>query len=344
MNKKFSELFPRNSKEQPEASPEPNTRREFLRRVGWGAAGLALGGAAWNLLPSGARAATSPDARPATGTLTSSTPPPDGPVELAVFKGENPGEICRQAVEALGGMKRFVKKGDVVVVKPNIGWDRTPEQAANTNPEVVAALVAMALDAGASRVKVFDNTCQNQRSCYARSGIQEAATKAGALVIPFSNDRCRTVKVPNGEFLTEWPVFIDALEADCYINCPIAKVHGLTRVTLGMKNVMGAIGGKRGQWHTRCDEAISEFLGVIKPQLTVIDAYRILIANGPSGGSLDDVRMPKLCFASTDPVAIDARAADLFGYKPDQLKFIPLAAARGFGQMDLSKVRTLEKI
>ncbi|MCX7717506.1 MAG: DUF362 domain-containing protein [Candidatus Sumerlaeaceae bacterium] len=299
------------------------TRREFLRRTGAGSAALA----AW--------AAVAPLARGAEPTAS--------PADLAVIRGDDPAANVRAAIEAIGGMKRFVKKGDVVVVKPNIGWDRTPEQAANTNPQVVGELVALAFAAGASKVKVFDNTCNNPRACYTRSGIEKAAVDAGATVLPFDGKRCKNVPIPDGEFIKEWPVFVDALECDAYINVPVAKVHGLSKLTLGLKNAMGIIGGNRGQWHQNIDVILADFLAVVKPKLTVIDAYRILTANGPSGGNLADVRLMKTCIATADPVAADARAAALFGKTIDELGFIGRAARKGFGTADLSKIRVVEK-
>jgi uncharacterized protein (DUF362 family) len=299
------------------------TRREFLQRTGAGSAALA----AWATVVPLVRAAEAP-ARPA---------------ELAVIKGDDPAANVRAAIEAIGGMKQFVKKGDVVVVKPNIGWDRTPEQAANTNPQVVGELVALAFAAGASKVKVFDNTCNNPRACYMRSGIEKAAVDAGATVLPFDAKRCRTVPILGGEFLKEWPVFVDALECDAYINVPVAKVHGLSKLTLGLKNVMGVIGGNRGLWHQNINVILADFLAVLKPKLTVIDAYRMLMANGPSGGNVADVRLAKTCIATADPVAADARAAALFDVSVESLGFITRAARKGFGTADLSRIKVVEK-
>jgi uncharacterized protein (DUF362 family) len=318
-------------------------RRRFLTGLGRTAAGLALGSAAYGAFaPSVLPQALANDA--ATTGAAKGLIAPKGPIDLAVLRGDDPAETCRKTIEALGGMKRFVKKGDVVVVKPNMGWDRPPEMAANTNPHVVAALVAMALDAGAAKVKVFDNPCSNPRSAYMHSGIQPAAEEAGAEVIPFDTKRCRTVPIPGGEFLTEWPVFPEAMEADCFINVPVAKVHGASRLTLGMKNLMGIVGGNRGHWHRNIHTALVDILAVVKPHLTVIDAHRIMVSNGPTGGSLDYVRMPKLCIASADPVAADARAAALFDLKPADLGFVVKAADRGHGRMDLAQIATLENL
>ena len=316
--------------------PRPTIRgAPFLGVLVWVLAGL---WAAGSLLPIAAAADTE---KPVVAVEGKGKGP-----DMAVFKnvGSDPAANVRAAIEALGGMGRFVGKGNVVVVKPNMAWDRTPEQAANTNPAVVAALVKMALEAGAKQVKVFDNPCANQRSVYARSGIEKAATDAGATVFPFDPKRVRMMPIPGGEFLKEWPVSVDALDCDCYINVPIAKHHGLSRLTLGMKNAMGIVGGNRGQWHQNINVILSDFLGVVKPKLTVIDAWRILTANGPSGGDLKDVKEPKTVVASVDPVAADAWcAAKLFGFKAEDFGFITRAAKLGHGTTDFSKLKIVEK-
>jgi len=325
-----------------EAQGESN-RRRFLLNLGRGAAGLALGSAAFQFLsePGWAQTVT-PDTISTRTAGSASGAVGVVPHDLAVVKGDDPAANARRAVDAIGGMRRFVSRGDVVVVKPNIGWDRKPELAANTNPEVVAVLVAMALDAGAAKVKVFDHTCNNPKSSYMHSGIQPAAEKAGAIVLPFDKARCKDVKIPNADFLKEWPVFPDILECDCVIDCPVAKVHGSSNLTLGIKNLMGVVGGNRGYWHQDLHTALAEFLGLVKPQLTVIDAYRIMISNGPVGGSPKDVEMPKTCIASADIVAADARGTALFGKKPSDIDHIVRAAKMGYGQADLSKVSMVE--
>ena len=166
--------------------------------------------------------------------------------DLAVAKGEDPSAITRKAVDLLGGMGRFVKQGDVVVVKPNIGWDRSPEQAGCTNPEVVAALVTMAKESGAKAVKVFDYSCNDARRTYKSSGIDEAVKKAGGLIYFCDEWKYFPAEYPKGALMGDWPVFRDAVECDCFINVPVAKNHGLTTLTLSMKNLMGICGGRRG--------------------------------------------------------------------------------------------------
>lgn len=262
---------------------------------------------------------------------------PAGP-ELAVVEGESPATITREAVKVLGGMSRFISRGDKVLIKPNIGWDRTPEMAACTNPEVVAALVAMSLEAGAKEVVVMDHTINQPKRCYARSGIQDAAKAAGAKVL-FTDEQRLKKMLLKGEWLKEWEVFQDFVEADKLINVPIAKVHSLSRVTLGLKNWLGAVGGNRNQLHQRIDQAVVDLGAFFKPTLTVLDAYRVLFRNGPQGGRVSDTRLQKTVVAGVDPVAVDAYGATFFEIKPQELAFLKLAQSRGLGKFELEKVR-----
>ena len=264
-------------------------------------------------------------------------------LDLAVVQNSDPANMVRKAVEMLGGIGQFVKKGDVVVVKPNIGWDRVPEQAATTNPEVVAEIVNLCLKAGASKVKVFDNTCNQARRCYKRSQIEDAAEKAGADVSHMYPQKYKKVKIENGVVLQSWKFYQDALEADVFINVPIAKHHSLSKVTLGLKNIMGIIGGNRGKIHNQFEKKIVDLNTVVKSQLTIIDAVRMLMDNGPVGGNLNDVKQMDTIVAGVDPVAVDAYAATLFGHKPRDLGFIREAHDRGLGNMKLKELK-IEKV
>jgi uncharacterized protein (DUF362 family) len=264
-----------------------------------------------------------------------SSPPGQTPAQISVITGPDPAAVVKRSIEAIGGIESFVSKGDVVVVKPNIGWDRTPEQAADTNPAVVATLVELALAAGAKKVKVFDNTCNSAKRCYTNSGIEEAARGAGADVFFIDERKFKKVNL-GGEVLKEWPVYADALEADKIINVPIAKHHTLARITLSMKNFMGLIGGSRNLLHQKIDTNIVDLAAFFKPALTVLDAVRVLTANGPQGGNLADVKQLNTVAASRDQVAIDAFGATLFGMTPDDLPHVREANARGLGVKDLA--------
>ena len=266
--------------------------------------------------------------------LRAAEPGPD----LAAVTGESPAAITKAAVEALGGMKAFVGRGDKVVIKPNIGWDRTPEMAACTNPEVVRALVEMCLGAGAKQVVVMDNTTNQAQRCYARSGIAEAAKAGGAKVLFVDEHRLKKVRL-QGAWLKEWDIFEDFIEADKVINAPIAKVHSLCRLTLSMKNWLGAIGGARNQLHQKLDEGIVDLQAYFKPALTVLDAYRILVRNGPQGGRPSDTQLVKTVVAGVDAVAVDTYGASFFGVRPEELLYLRLARERGLGQTQLDKLR-----
>jgi uncharacterized protein (DUF362 family) len=261
---------------------------------------------------------------------------------LAVAEGSDFARTTMKAVALLGGMGRFVRNGDVVVVKPNMGWDRTAEQGANTHPLVVRAVVDECLKAGAKRVKVFDRTCNDERRCYVNSGIEPALRGMRNVDVKYIEDeRFRKVAL-NGKVLKEWELYGEAISADVYINVPVAKHHGLTGLTLGMKNVMGIMGGNRGAIHRNIDVALADINSVFRPHLTIIDATRILTAHGPSGGDTRDVRILNRVIASTDIVAADAYATTLFGKKPEDIAVTVAAHKRGLGEMDLKKVRILK--
>jgi len=258
---------------------------------------------------------------------------------VSVAEGTDYKAITKKAINAVGGMGRFVKAGDVVVVKPNMGWDRSTEFAANTHPLVVRAVVEECLAAGAKKVKVFDRTCNDARRCYVNSGI-EGTLKGmkGVECKHIEQERFKKV-VLNGKFLKEWELYDEALLADVYINVPVAKHHGLSKLTLGLKNIMGVMGGNRGYIHRSIDVALADINAHLKSQLTVIDATRILTAHGPQGGNIADVKILHKVIASTDIVAADAVATTLFGLKPSDIPVTVAAYRRGLGEMNLERIK-----
>jgi len=262
--------------------------------------------------------------------------------DLVVAHGASPEQIVKAAIDAFGGIKRFISRGDIVVIKPNIGWDRTPEQAGNTNPEVVAAVVRLCFDAGAKKVKVFDRPVNDPRRCYVQSGIAPAVSALGAEA-EYMDDRKFRDMALGGQALKSWPLYSDIFEADKVINIPIAKHHGLAKLTLSMKNWIGVMGGSRRQIHQKLDESLVDLSMKIKPTLTILDAVRILTANGPQGGSLADVKRLDTVVVGIDPVAIDSYGATLFGMKGSDLGYVTLGHKLGLGQMDLNKI-TIRKI
>jgi len=260
---------------------------------------------------------------------------------VAVAEGKDYAAITRKAVNAIGGMKHFVKPGDIVVVKPNMGWDRSTDLAANTHPLVVRALVEECLAAGAKKVKVFDYTCNDARRCYVSSGI-EAALKGIRNVECKQIEQERFKKVAlNGRFLKEWELYDEALSANVFINVPIAKHHGLSKLTLGLKNIMGVMGGNRGYIHRSIDVALADVNSHLKSHLTVIDATRILTAHGPQGGSRADVKVLNKVIASADIVAADAFATTLFGLRPADIPITVAAHQRGLGEMNLERIKVV---
>ncbi len=260
--------------------------------------------------------------------------------EMVIAQGEDPRQLVRRAIEELGGIRRFVSRGDVVVIKPNIGWDRTPAQAANTNPDVVAEAVRLCYQAGAARVIVTDVSCNEPRRCFERSGIAAAARSEGAHVILPEQRKFREVDL-RGDVLRSWPVFEPFLAADKMINIPIAKHHSLTGATLGMKNWYGILGGQRQRLHQHIHESLVDLADFMRPTLTIMDAYRVLMRNGPTGGNLEDVVLKKTVIAGTDPVALDAYTAEAcWDLDWQRLPYLKLASDRGLGTMNWETVRT----
>ncbi|MCM8768269.1 MAG: DUF362 domain-containing protein [Candidatus Omnitrophica bacterium] len=241
-----------------------------------------------------------------------------------------------RAIEMLGGMGKFVKKGQRVVIKPNIAWNRTVDQAANTHPEVVKALVKLCLQAGAREVIVIDNTCNPWNMTYVTSGIEAAVKEAGGTMKPPVS--FKKVNLGSSQVLKEAEILEEVASADVLINVPVVKVHGSqAKVTISMKNLMGVV-KDRGFFHrTDLNRCIAEIAAFIKPALTVLDATRILLTRGPQGPG--EVKILKTVVAGTDFVALDAFGATLLGVKPETVGHIQIAAEMGLGQNDLTKVR-----
>jgi len=307
----------------------PLTRRESIKKILRLSGGLAAAGAAgWCLAPPFARRAAA-----AQNKL----------VITAV--GQQPGysvkELTRRAFEAAGGMGRFVSKGDVVAIKPNISWARRPQLAATTNPEVLEAVIELCQEAGAGRVRLVDNTIHDPRRCFALNGAGSVARKTGAELVYPRSTLVRKMKL-HGHRLNVWPVLVPLVEADTVINLPVAKHHSLSTLTLGMKNWIGAVAGSRWSLHQDIHQSIVDLAQFFKPDVTLIDAIRIMTANGPSGGSLADVAVKNTLILGTDPVAADARAARLFGIQPEKLGFIRLGRKWGLGTYDLSRLDSRE--
>lgn len=295
-------------------------RRQFVKEVLLWSAGLSLGIPTLTL-----KAADKPVPMPTVGVVT----------------GKDYGAITSRAIEIAGGLANYVQRGDTVVIKPNIGWDRNPDQGANTHPEVVKKIAQLVLDHGAAQVKVFDYTCNEKRRCYANSGIADSLKSLGDKRIKVSHIDQRKfvpVDIKDGKSLKKWEIYKDVLTADSYINVPVAKHHGLSRLSLGLKNAMGVIGGRRGKLHHNIGQELADLATVVRPSLTIIDATRLLQRNGPQGGRVSDVEVADTIIATADPVAADAYATTLFGLQPDEIESTTAAFKMGLGEMDLDKM------
>jgi len=253
--------------------------------------------------------------------------------------------LVARVLEPLGSIDNFVKHGVNVVIKPNMAWDRNPAQAANTHPQVVKAMAELCLEAGAKKVMVFDRTCNEERRCYVNSGIQEAMGSIKDSRLKFYHPDSRKfvpVNIERGKAVRKLEIYKDALEADTYINVPVAKHHSLSTLTLGLKNSMGVLGGNRGQMHHNLGQKLADLATVIRPKLTVIDATRILLRNGPQGGDIDDVKVLDTLFASADPVACDAFATTLFDLAPKEIESTVAAYKLGLGEMNLDRMQIIK--
>lgn len=262
-----------------------------------------------------------------------------GVPDLVAVKNGDPEVLFDRGIEALGGMGRFVKKGQTVVVKPNIGWNVGPERAANTNPRLVRRIIEHCRQAGAKEVYVFDHTCDAWRDSYRTSGIEQAVKEAGGKIAPGNSESYfQTVAVDKGQRLREAKEHELILQSDVFINAPVLKSHGGARLTVAMKNLMGIV-WDRGEWHANdLHQCIADFASYRKPDLNVVDAYNVMMRHGPRGVSAADVVNMQSQLLSTDLVTVDAAAAKLFGLEPDAVGYIRLAREMGAGRGDLENL------
>lgn len=265
--------------------------------------------------------------------------PADKPYDLVAVRNGEPEVMFDKAIESLGGMGTYVKRGQTVVVKPNIGWDVIPERAANTHPGLVGKIVEHCFKAGAKDVFVFDNTCDLWTACYTNSGIEAAVRKAGGTMIPGNVESMyQEVQIPGAEKLKTARVHELILNSDVFINVPVLKHHSSARVTIAMKNLMGIVWDRRF-WHRNdLHQCIADFCLYSKPTLNVVDAYRVMSRNGPRGVSEADVQLTRNLLVSKDIVAIDAAATRIFGSEPDDIPHIVLGHEMGIGNMNLQQL------
>ncbi len=281
------------------------------------------------------------------GELLAQTLSPDGkaaagaPADLVAVMGGEPADLLARALSELGGLKRYVKKGQRVAVKPNIGWAEKPERAATTNPDLVAALVRNCLTAGAAEVLVFDHTCDGWNACYQTSGIAEAAEEAGGHMAPAHEESYyQSVPLPRGRILKETKAHRVILDCDVWINAPVLKHHGGTSLSIAMKNYMGLVWDRRAFHRNDLQQCIADVCTLEKrPALNVVDAYRVVVDHGPRGRSTADVATPRALLISGDIVAVDTAAAKFFSQlRPldlDQTTHIAKGAELGLGTANI---------
>jgi uncharacterized protein (DUF362 family) len=259
--------------------------------------------------------------------------------DLVAVKGGEPGVMFDRAIQSLGGMEKYVKRGQRVVIKPNMGWDAVPERAANTNPALIARIVEHCLAAGAKDVYVFDHTINEWTRCYQNSGIEKATKDAGGTIVAGNSQaRYHEIDIPGGRVLKKALVHELILESDVFINVPVLKHHGGAGLCVSMKNLMGAVWDRRF-WHANdLHQCIADFTTAVKPDLNVVDGYRVLMKNGPRGVSAADVETRKFQILSADMVAADAAATKFLAKDPEQIGHIRIAAEMHLGTMDLSKL------
>jgi len=324
----------RNNKREPKIS-----RRQFLLRAA-GTCGLAAAAGAWGYVFYSQEPVRRSDSRILTFRDYRTEERKVYP-HLAVVRGKDTDKIVRAAIERIGGIGRFVSANDKVLLKPNASWDRQPEQAANTNPAVVGALVKLCLEARASEVWVTDCSVNDPYRCFSRSGIGDATKRAGGIIkVAAENDFVLTDL--NGESLKVWPVSAFYHRVDKLINIPVVKHHSLSKCTIAMKNLYGSLGGQRNRLHQDINTAIADLATAIRPTLTVIDATRVLKRNGPTGGNLSDVSIENTVIAGADLVAAESYGLRFLDLKAEDIPFIALAEKRGIGISDLKLLNVVE--
>ncbi|MCG8423049.1 MAG: DUF362 domain-containing protein [Proteobacteria bacterium] len=328
-------------------------RRRFLKQAGV-AAGLAAG-AAWTSLapPSWPLSIRDPDGErgkpkkdilrlPETGFAVDASA--TAPV-LGVARGNDVDAMVRAAIDNIGGIGRFIRRGDVVVIKPNVAFERVAVLGATSNPEVLQALIRVVLSAGADEVRVADNPIESPEACFARSGIRKAALDAGARLFLPTSGSFETLHVPGATWIENWPFFWRPFRgANKVIGIAPVKDHNLCRASMTTKNWYGLLGGRRNQFHQDIHGIISDLALMLRPTFVLLDGSRVLFRSGPTGGSLADVRPGQTIVASTDTLAVDSFGwDDLLGRKGEELPaYFAKAEKRGLGTTDWRSVSIKE--
>jgi uncharacterized protein (DUF362 family) len=269
-----------------------------------------------------------------------------GTPDLVAVKNGEPDTMFKKAMALMGGMGQFVKKGQIVVVKPNIGFPRKPEVGATTNPLLIKTIIDSCYLAGAKRVYVFDNvvmpTSGNSKNCYQISGIEDAAKAAGGIVVPVDDFSYKEVIIPGAKILKTAEIHRLILDGDVFINVPVLKHHSSAHLSIAMKNLMGIVKNRMGYHLNGLDQCIADFCLYKKPDLNIVDAYRVLMSHGPAGprdGTTPNVELKKTLLMSRDIVAIDAAATRIFGKNPEDIEYIKIGHQQKTGNMNLKELK-----
>jgi uncharacterized protein (DUF362 family) len=316
-------------------------RREFLNRC----TRAGLSAAAAGLLGLGFHDAKGPEAS-SEPAVTVSIPDYSRAAmkgKICIARGMDRTASVRQAFRALGGMKAFIKPGERVLLKVNAAFASPPALGATTHPDLVAAVAGLCFEAGASRVTVTDNPINDPASCFALTGIAAAARKAGAEVVLPRASLFQRFTVKGGRLIRDWPVLYQPLSrADRVIGLAPVKDHHRSGASMTLKNGYGFLGGRRNIFHQDVHTVIQELAMMIRPTVVVLDGITAMMTNGPTGGSLSDLKSTGTLIVSSDPVAADAVGAGLLGRKPADLPFIAKAQAAGAGTADYRSLELKE--
>jgi uncharacterized protein (DUF362 family) len=329
--------------QKPDYIKQPLSRRQFAGRI---ATAVGLGGAASYL-------ALAPEGWPGslrdrTGLL--SVPrveplrirdyrveKPVGAGDVGIGRGPSVAERLVKALDAAGGLKHFIAPGDIVMIKPNVAFDRSPNLGATTNPEILETLIKMILvDCRAQEVRVTDNPIESPPDCFAKSGVQLASERAGGRVYLPDSNAFRMLNTPGAQLIENWWFLHRPLtNVDKVIGIAPVKDHNLCHASMGIKNWYGLLGGRRNQFHQDIHTIVSDLSIMLKPTLTIVDGSHILMKNGPTGGDPSDVKPGNTVVAGTDPVAMDAWAFEhLLDRGRDYPKYLYKAEEKGSGRVD----------
>ncbi|MFA5424389.1 MAG: DUF362 domain-containing protein [Phycisphaerae bacterium] len=266
-----------------------------------------------------------------------------GAHQISIVKGADPAQSSLKAIDLLGGIERFVKPGETVVIKPNIAFASPPSLGATTNPQLVAQIVRLCYDRGkAKKVIVTDNPINNPQSCFLISGIGKAASQAGAELLLPRPSFFQNTTLPGGRLINDWPIYYQALKnADKLIGIAPLKDHRRSGASMTMKNFYGLLGGRRNVFHQDINTIIAELAMLFRPTLVILDGTVVMKTNGPTGGSTSDLIRADTLIAGTDPVAVDSFGATLLDMKISDLQYLSLAKQAGVGTTDYMSLNPL---